>query len=351
MPERERVEGLHDSTLAGLFYFRLAQAQTYLGDQEQSAQSAYLAIAEAERAGDQATMGKAYYVLTQVRYFSGRPHEGIEAGRRALALLDAAGERWWLGHASFILGFNYYLIGDHELALASEARCREIGEALGDPRLQSYAGWVTAQILAQTGQWDAAIDLAERAVSLSPDALGTAAGMNSLGHCYIEMGDPAPAIPILERAAQALAQFGFRQLHGMSTVWLAQACLDDGQIARAHELASRALEISVETLFPYNLGWAQRVLGRIARQRGHLEEADARLREALATFGGFDGRFEMGRTHLDLAALAHAQGDREATIGHLREARILFQALRVPMYVERSEAMAREYGAVTEGAE
>ena len=108
-------------------------------------------------------MGKAYYVLTQVGYFSGRPHEGIEAGQQALSLLEAAGERWWLGHASFILGFNYYFIGDFERALANEARCREVGEALGDPRLQSYADWVTAQILSTTGQWAAAIDLAQRA--------------------------------------------------------------------------------------------------------------------------------------------------------------------------------------------
>jgi ATP/maltotriose-dependent transcriptional regulator MalT len=309
-----------------------------------------VAIAEARRAGDQATMGKAYYVLTQAGYFSGRPHEGIEAGQRARALLEAAGERWWLGHASFILGFNYYLIGDFERALTSEARCREAGEALGDPRLQSYAGWVTAQILAQTGQWDAAIELAERAVSLSPDSLGTAAAMNTLGLCYIEKGDPAAAIPILERAARALAEFGFRQLHGMATAWLANACLDDGQVERAHELARQALEIALAPSFPFAVGCAQRVLGRIAHQRGSLEEADARLREALATFGGFDGRFEVGRTRLDLAALAHAQGDREAAIGHLREARLLFEALRVPRYVERAEALAREYGAPFSGA-
>jgi class 3 adenylate cyclase/tetratricopeptide (TPR) repeat protein len=345
LSERERVEKLQDSRLAGLFHFRLAQVQTYLGDQEQSAQSAHLAIAEARRAGDQATMGKAYYVLTQVGYFSGRPHEGIEAGQRALSLLEATAERWWLGHASFILGFNYYLIGEFERALASEARCREIGEALGDPRLQSYADWVTAQILANTGQWDAAIDLAQRAVSLSPDSLGTAAAMNTLGMCYIEKGDPAPAIPILERAAGALAEFGFRQLHGVATIFLAQACLADGQVERAYELASRALEIALDPSFPWAVGWAQRLLGRIAHQRGSLEEADARLREALATFGGFDGRFEVGRTRLDLAALAHAQGDRDAAVGHLREARMLFEAVRVPTYVERTEAIAQQYGA------
>src|SRR5262249_29220482 len=103
--------------------------------------------------------------------------------------------------------------------------------------------------------------------------------------------------------------------------------------------------------FPYAVGCAQRALGRAAHQRGNLAEADARLREALATFCGYDGRFDVARTRLDLAALAHAQGDRETAIGHLREARMLFGVLRVPTYVERAEAIARTYGASLAGGE
>jgi Double zinc ribbon len=65
----------------------------------------------------------------------------------------------------------------------------------------------------------------------------------------------------------------------------------------------------------------------------------------LTSASALDGRFEVGRTRLDLAALAHAQGDREAAFGHLHEARMLFQELRAPMYVERTAAIAQEYGA------
>jgi hypothetical protein len=50
----------------------------------------------------------------------------------------------------------------------------------------------------------------------------------------------------------------------------------------------------------------------------------------------------LGRTYLDLAAVAHAQGNREAAIGHLRDARMLFAALRVAKYVERAGAIARQ---------
>jgi hypothetical protein len=38
---------------------------------------------------------------------------------------------------------------------------------------------------------------------------------------------------------------------------------------------------------------------------------------------------------LDLAALAHAQGDRKAVAAHRDEARRLFGALKIPKYLER----------------
>jgi len=125
---------------------------------------------------------------------------------------------------------------------------------------------------------------------------------------------------------------------------LAEAWLGHGDGARAHEVASQALEVAGAPSFPSAVAWAQRILGRIAQQRGYLQEADARLHEALATFAGSDTPFEVGRTHLALAALRHALGDREAVVGHLREARTLFESFGVPVYIERADTLAREYG-------
>ena len=54
--------------------------------------------------------------------------------------------------------------------------------------------------------------------------------------------------------------------------------------------------------------------------------------------------FEAGRSHLDLAALTHAQGNQAAAATHLTEAYALFIALQVPRYVERSVQLASEFG-------
>src|SRR5262249_42721662 len=95
-------------------------------------------------------------------------------------------------------------------------------------------------MLALMGQCDEAIDLVQHAVRLSPDALGTAAATMTAGLCYTEKGDCVSAISALEYAVQALAEFGFRQLHGMATAWLADAYLANGEVERAHEVATQA---------------------------------------------------------------------------------------------------------------
>src|SRR5205085_7845801 len=85
-------------------------------------------------------------------------------------------------------------------------------------------------------------------------------------------------------------------------------------------------------------------LGRLTRSSGAPAEATLHLHEALQTFIAIQARFEVGRTHLDLAALAHTMGDHEATTTHLQEAYNLFTALQVPKYVARAEQCAREFG-------
>ena len=54
--------------------------------------------------------------------------------------------------------------------------------------------------------------------------------------------------------------------------------------------------------------------------------------------------FERGRTHLDLAALFHAQGQQETVAIHLSEAHSLFMTLNVPRYIELALKMAEAYG-------
>jgi tetratricopeptide (TPR) repeat protein len=261
-----------------------------------------------------------------------------------VALLEPTGERYWLGVAHWVLGINYVIIGDFKLALEAEARADALGEAIGDPRLQSYAAWTTGAIYALTGEWEAGIDACKRGLERSSDPLNTAAALGFLGYAHLEKGDPVQAIPLLEQSVQQTGQFRYRQFQGLFTVFLSAAYLLDGQIEKARDFAIQGLEITRDAKYGYGLGVAQRALGRIAQVRGAFSEAESYFQEAFATFASIQARFEVGRIHMDLAELARAQGNQEAAAMHLKEAHYLFRTLQVIKYIERTERLARKFG-------
>jgi transcriptional regulator with AAA-type ATPase domain/tetratricopeptide (TPR) repeat protein len=341
--QQERLERLREPALSSPYSFWLAHTYSYLGDQERAATSAQRALDEAALCGDEATMGKVHFVLAQESYWAGEPREGIEHARRAVELLERAGERWWLGLAHWVVGINHVIVGEFGPALAAEARALAIGEALGDPRLQSYAAWSAGWVHALRGEWEAGIEACRRGLERSPDPVNTAVVRGHLGYAYLEKGDVAEAIALLEESVEQLRGFGFRRLLGRFLTFLGEAYLQGGQLTRARELVSQGVEITRDARYWYGLGWAQLALGRVAQAGGDLSEAEAHVTAALETLRSIQARFLMGWAYLTLAELSRTR-DRDAAAAHLREAHQLFRALGVPRYLERTRELAGELG-------
>jgi class 3 adenylate cyclase/tetratricopeptide (TPR) repeat protein len=342
LDHRERVDRLGDPALAGRFYFWLAHTHSYLGDQAQAEVAAERALALATQSDDDVTRAKAHYVLARDGFWSGRFAHGAQHALQAVALLERHGERWWRGQAYWVAGFNDYALGRFAPALDAMAQAQAIGEALADPRLDT--SWSTGYFYATMGEWEAAIRDCRGGLARSRDPLNTTAALGFLGYAYLERGDLPEAVQALEAAVDSLRKAGFRQMLGWFCAFLAEACLRTGKAAQGRLLAREALEIARETRFGYGAGLAQRALGRIARQAGTGGEAAEWLGEALATFTQLAARFEVGRSHLDLAALAADGGDDPAAERHLGLARDLFEELGATRYRERVEQLAAARG-------
>jgi class 3 adenylate cyclase/tetratricopeptide (TPR) repeat protein len=344
LQHQARLEHLQDPGLAGPYYFWLGLTYGLLGDQQQAGRCAQRALDEAQRCGDAATMGKAYYVLAMEGYWAGQPQQGVACGRQAVTLLTPTAERYWLGMAYFYLGLNASLMGDFAQALAFSGQAQAIGDTTGNPRLQSLAAWITGWIYATQGEWDAGIALCEHGLERSPDPLNTAGALGYLGTAYLEQGNVAQAIPLLEQSIQQWQQFHFPQLQGWFTALLGEAYLRRGDLVQGQDLTRQGLTITQEAGFAYGVGVAQRALGQVAQARGALGEAAALLHDALQTFTTMSARFEAGRTHLVLADLAATQEQPAVAAQHLQEACNLFRTLRVPLYVERTRHRAAAFG-------
>jgi class 3 adenylate cyclase/tetratricopeptide (TPR) repeat protein len=342
--EQERLERCLDPTLAGPYYFWLGHMYTRLGNSERAVHNAQRAVTEGQRCGDRATMGKAYTVLTLEGYWPGQYEQGIAYGQQAVALLEGAQEPYWLGMAYCFLGYNYMGASRFALALEAEAQTRAIGEAIDDPRLQTYAAFCTGWFSAMIGEWGAAIEACQRSLQRAPDTASKAYASAFLGYAYLEQGDIMQALPLLEQAVQRFVQFQFRPFAGWFMALLAEAYRCTQRLDQAQESAQQGLDIARAAHHGYGIGWAQRALGRAAQDRGLRTEAASYLQEALQTFVSIQMPFEAGRSHLDLAAHIHAQGNQTSAAMHLTEAYGRFTALQVPRYVERTVQLASKFG-------
>lgn len=210
-----------------------------------------------------------------------------------------------LGH-----GDRLYQAGEFALAAAAVARLKAMGEALNDPRLQSYAAWSAGLIHTLTGDWETGIQVCQRAVERARDPVSAAISLSELGLAYRESGDAAQALRVLEQALQQLQRMRSRQQLCVVTAWVSEALLVNGRLDEARDLALQGLESSQDIKHRSGVGMAQRVLGRIAQASGEFAEAESYLHQALQTFASLQMRFEVARTHVDLAMLAHARATR-----------------------------------------
>jgi class 3 adenylate cyclase/tetratricopeptide (TPR) repeat protein len=345
LQHQDRLERLREPSLAGQYYFWLGFAHAWLGHRAEAAQSLGRSLEEATRVGDGAVMGRVHRALATECVYSGRPlDEAVSHGRQAVSLLERTEDHFWLSQALFSLGYCLYHAGDFDLVLEVVARLDAIGEATGNRRARANATMVAGLTYATGGDWAKGIEACERALELSPDPFETAFILACLGRARWEAGDVARAVSVLEEAVQLADQVRSLQFRAWFRTMLGEAYLLNGEIDKAGGVVRKALEVSTDIQFLVGVGLSKQLLGRIAQAQDALAEAERHLHEALQTFATIGARFELGRTHLDLAVLGHAQGNREAVATHLKEAHDLFTALRVPKYVERAEQLSEEFG-------
>ena len=344
------VDRLQDAPLSGRYHFWLAYTYGNLGD-PRAHRHAQRALEEAARAGDELTMGKASYALARESYMLGRPREGIAQGRQAVALLERSDEPWWLAQALGVLGIHLLHIGDFLPALASIDRMRELGEAMGDARLQTEAAWCAGRVYTVMGNGEAAIAACRRAVSLAPDPVARAIAAGWLGAAHVEAGDVAAghaAARGRRRPPEAAQQH--RRVSLRAGRRGAAGAAGRGRAAagcrprRARSLAEDAHAVARAGGWGVAVGYAERALGRALAAAGRIDEAEAAVDRSIRAFAAIEARAQQARSHLAVAELRAARGDKDAAAADLRLAHRVFSRLGAPRLVERAARLADGLG-------
>ena len=300
LPHEARLARLDDPALTARCSFWLAHMYSRLGDQGRAAAKALRAIDTGTRAGDMATVGKAHGLLALEGHWAGNPADGITHGEEAVRILRMhRDQRWWLGMAHFYLAVNHLLTGDFEEALTEAGRADAVGKDIGDPRLETYAGYTTGWIEASRGNADLAIAACRASLDKAPDRVSRAYAALFLAFALLEHGDHEQALQRLGPTMTELEGFAFPQWHSLAAVLMGEAYRRGRRLEEAATATRTGIEIATSAQYWYAVGTGERVAARIARDACNLQEAADAFERALCTFNRIGARFEAARTRAE----------------------------------------------------
>jgi class 3 adenylate cyclase len=365
----------------------LRNALVPLGDHARL--QAILAEAEsaAEDLGDERRLARVLSYRSNALWNVGESERSVETARRTLAIAERLGDLDLQVASNFSLGGGYRTLGDYRRAVTYLRRNVEIltGPAARDRfGLAGVASVLTrghlVWSLAELGEFDEAIALAEEAMGLAEeagDAYSLAHAHLGLGGGLVRQGRIGEAMSVLEagrvraqdvpalrppidadlavayavsgrpQRALELASSALRDLRRMGRVGrlsliathLGEVHLLAGRMPDAAEAAGHALELARRHKERGNEVYALRLLALVASEGKPRDVASARAsyEEAIALAESLGMRPLLARCHLGLGRLARNVGDASMAAHHLETAAKLLREMKMQFWLERLE--------------
>ena len=187
-------------------------------------------------------------------------------------------------------------------ALDYAARAREIGEALGDPRLKAWRA-MEAEPYMYKGLWEDVVRVAEEALPVAWEIGEWSPVFFSsswLAIAYLKLGRTGDADRVLRRVIAASSGWRLVRPYWITYLYiaLAQLHLALGEASLALEAAAKARELAEQNDFRLEEGAAHRVLGQVQEATGNREEADRAFRLSLEILEEIQSRPELAQTVL-----------------------------------------------------
>ncbi len=125
------------------------------------------ALEIAEKSGDLAVLARVHRASLLLHLFSGPPELARDHGRRAMELAAQSGQKIVEWSAQWGLAILEGLTGHAPQALAHLSEAERLADELRSPLLRLWSAEVAIEYATGTGDWDAALALAERSIVLA----------------------------------------------------------------------------------------------------------------------------------------------------------------------------------------
>jgi DNA-binding CsgD family transcriptional regulator len=390
------VDGALDEAVAA--QLRLAKGSCFqaIGRAEDAAREVRDALAVAERVGDPSLLARVHRALLFLHAFIGPPDVARHHGERAVELAEQSGEKTIAWSAHYGLATLEGLTG-HAAALTHHlAESERLADELHSPLLRVWTDEVSIEFLSGSGDWDAGLALAERAIPMAR-SLGQRTLLPRLlvwaALIHVGRGDFERAKQYLDEASALTdARAGRRgspmdvhthvPLHmGLAQYYLAtgdfQRAIDAGEAGLAiadrtgyvawaiHRLLPALIEAALKrqdielarrhgdrlrrdaTRTGHRLGiaWAHTTDALIAMMTSEWRRAAPLLAEAADELEAVPWMWDAGRLRRYLAEVLLRLGDRDGAIRELRRSHDTLARLQAEPELSRTRELLRRLGA------
>jgi len=316
--------------------------------------------------GNQALLGALYSRMGNCDFGFGHFNQGIKTLTKAAELCEAAGNVDDAGYAYAWLGWNHLYRGHYDRVLAVKEDLLRMMEQRFNPRwyVRGLCGASRACIC--LGRWDEAVEEAEKALKVaeeSSDHSLVVFAAWTLSMAYTWKGDLGRGVEYAEVALQkagtpadkAWAQRGLgwalcrageanrgiellaaalaivRPSHHMpteipTTCFLGAGYCLAGEDDKARQTLEEALKIADRCGARYYLGWAQRLLGEIAR-KNNPDQAVSHFEKSIAILREIKAENELALAYAGYGRLQNQQGKVGQAREYLTKALEIFEQL------------------------
>jgi transcriptional regulator with XRE-family HTH domain len=204
--------------------------------------------------------------------------------------------------------------------------------AAGDRDAVLRARVSLASLALERDAFDDAATLLEAAVAGEPfSAVDRFDIFANLGRAYAGSGRPERAVELFQKCITAVEELGGDpSVEARYATLLSYALTDMGEIARAEEVVSHALDRTKDTSDPYmrvRLYWS---IARLAHAEGRDSVALANARKAIALLEATDDNFHLARAHILAAVITLGRENADDAEDHLALAETLLGPSTTP---------------------
>ncbi|MER5637874.1 BTAD domain-containing putative transcriptional regulator [Kitasatospora sp. NPDC002227] len=220
------------------------------------------AVEAAESVGALGAQARAHYLAGRLDYGTDAYEPAAEQLALAVALAERAGDDCCRFLAANTLGALYFSSGRSVEALPLLRLAKELAEGFGDQASASRVLATTARVLLALGEAEAAVASSAEAVRLARaqgDGVGTV--LYSYGCVLRSAGRPDESAEQLTQALAEFRQLGKRDWESLCLARLAECRVDQGRYGEAAQDAAAALRMAEELGKAYCQGLAHTVLG------------------------------------------------------------------------------------------